>query len=38
MCDPVSGGMAFLSVMQVQQQQQAAVEEANAVNDAFREK
>ena len=37
MCDPVSGGMAFLSVMQVQQQQQAAVEEANAVNDAFRQ-
>jgi len=36
MCDPVSGGMAFLSVMQVQQQQQAAVEEANAVNDSFR--
>jgi len=37
MCDPVSGAMAFMSVMQVQQQQQAAVEEANAVNDAFRE-
>ena len=37
MCDPVSGGMAFLSVMQQQQQQQAAVEEANAVNDSFRE-
>jgi hypothetical protein len=37
MCDPVSGAMAFLSVMQVQQQQEAAVKEANAVNDAFRE-
>jgi len=37
MCDPVSGAMAFMSVMQVQQQQQAAVEEANAVNDSFRE-
>ena len=24
MCDPVSGAMAFMSVMQVQQQQQAA--------------
>jgi hypothetical protein len=37
MCDPVSGAMAFMSVMQVQQQQQAAEAEANAVNDAFRE-
>ena len=37
MCDPVSGAMAFMSVMQVQQQQEAAVKEANAVNDAFRE-
>lgn len=37
MCDPVSGAMAFMSVMQVQQQQQAADEQANAVNDAFRE-
>jgi len=37
MCDPVSGSMAFLSVMQVQQQQQAADAEANAVNNAFRE-
>ena len=37
MCNPVSGAMAFLSVMQVQQQQEAAVKEANAVNDAFRE-
>jgi len=37
MCDPVSGSMAFLSVMQVQQQQQAADAEANAVNKAFAE-
>jgi hypothetical protein len=36
MCDPISGAMAFMSVMQVQQQQQAAEAEANAVNDSFR--
>ena len=37
MCDPVSGAMAFMSVMQVQQQQQAAQEQAQAVNNAFEE-
>ena len=37
MCDPVSGAMAFMSVMAKQQEQQAAVEEANAVNEAFEE-
>ena len=36
MCDPVSGAMAFMSVMQVQQQQQAAKAQADAVNDSFR--
>ena len=37
MCDPVSGAMAFMAVMAKQQEQQAAVEEANAVNKAFEE-
>jgi hypothetical protein len=37
MCDPVSGGMAFMAVMQQQQQQQAAQEQAQAVNNAFEE-
>ena len=37
MCDPVSGAMAAMSVLQVQQQQEAAVQQANSVNDAFRE-
>tara|TARA_R100001530_G_C4320595_1_gene155600 strand:- start:2644 stop:3474 length:831 start_codon:yes stop_codon:yes gene_type:complete len=37
MCDPVSGAMAFMSVMQVQQEQEAAVQEANAINEAFEE-
>jgi hypothetical protein len=37
MCDPVSGTMAFMSVMAKQQEQQAAKEQANAINAAFEE-
>ena len=37
MCDPVSGAMAFMAVMKTQQEQQAAMEQANAVNNAFEE-
>jgi len=37
MCDPISGSMAALSVLQVQQQQQAADAQANAINSAFEE-
>ena len=35
MCDPISGTMAALSVLQTQQQQAAADAQADAVNDAF---
>ena len=35
MCDPVSGSMAFLAVMQTQQQQAAADAQANAINKQF---
>ena len=37
MCDPVSGAMAVMAVMQTQQQQQAAKAEADAVNASFEE-
>ena len=37
MCDPISGAMAFMSVMQMQQQQQAAKKQADATNAAFEE-
>ena len=37
MCDPVSGAMAFMAVMQTQQQQAAAKKEADAINNAFKE-
>ena len=37
MCDPVSGAMAFMAVMAKQQEQQAAQEQAQAVNDSFEE-
>lgn len=37
MCDPVSGAMAFMAVMQTQQQQVAAEKEARAINNAFEE-
>ena len=37
MCEPVSASMAVLAMVQTQQQQQAAVEEANEVNRQFEE-
>lgn len=37
MCEPVSASMAVLAMVQTQQQQQAAVQEANEVNRQFEE-
>ena len=37
MCDPVSGAMAGLAVLQQQQQQEAAKKEADAINRQFSE-
>jgi hypothetical protein len=37
MCDPVSGAMAAMAMIQQQQSQEAAKKQADAVNDSFRE-